>query len=56
MVRSRLCRESPLTGWKGMTLPAAPGMGLFIPGACHTASAGFGAEPQGAPAVTRVSR
>ena len=42
--RARLCRESPLTDWKGITLVAVPGM-YFIPGVCPTASAGCGAEP-----------
>ena len=43
----RLCRESLLTSCKPSTLEAGAGEGLIIPGRCLTASAGFGAEPQG---------
>lgn len=44
---SRLCRESFLTPCKPNTLEAGAGEGFIIPSPCLTASAGFGAEPQG---------
>jgi len=44
---SRLCRESLLTPCKPNTLEVGAGEGCSIPSPCLTASAGFGAEPQG---------
>jgi len=44
---SRLCRESLLTSFQPDTLEAVVGDGFFIPSDCLTASAGFGAAPQG---------
>lgn len=43
----RLCRESLLTACKPNTLEVVVGEGFIIPAHCLTASAGFGAAPQG---------
>ena len=43
----RLCRESLLTSCKPTTLEVVVGEGFIIPDHCLTASAGFGAAPQG---------